>query len=173
MVGDEIFPLKPWLMRPYPGTGTGKMSESQKVYNYRQSRARRVIENAFGILRARWRIFSHPIKASVENTEKYVIACLCLHNYLRQTENSLYTPQGFVDLELGNGEIKVGEWRSHIQEDGCLRSLNISKGGRRKIVANELREDLKTFLNSELGSVPWQLYYVRYAGKVATQVSSE
>ena len=59
------------------------------IYNYRHSRARRVIENAFGILRARWRIFSQPIKASVQNTEKYVMACLCLHNYLRQTENSL------------------------------------------------------------------------------------
>ena len=91
LIGDEIFPLKPWLMRPYPG----KLPEPEKVYNYRQSRARRVIENAFAILRARWRIFSHPIKASVENTERYVMACLCLHNYLRQTENSLYTPQRF------------------------------------------------------------------------------
>ena len=53
-------------------------------------------------------------------------------------------------------------------QDGCLRSLSISKGGRRKIVANNLREDLKTFLNSELGSVPWQLDYVRYTGKVVT-----
>ena len=75
LVGDEIFPLKLWLMRPYPGTGTGKLPESEKVYNYRQSRAHRVIENAFGILRARWGIFSHPIKASVENTERYVLAC--------------------------------------------------------------------------------------------------
>ena len=76
------------------------------IYNYRHSTARRVIENAFGILIARWSIFSHPIKASVQNTEKYVIACLCLHNYLRQTENSLYTPQGFVDVELADGKIK-------------------------------------------------------------------
>ena len=162
LVGDEIFPLKPWLMRPYPG----KLPEPEKVYNYRQSRARRVIENAFGILRARWRIFSHPIKASVENTERYVMACLCLHNYLRQMENSLYTPQGFVDVEVGNGEIKDGEWRSQVQHDGCLQPFNPSKGGRRKILANELRENLKDFLNSEFGSVCWQLDYVRSVGKV-------
>ena len=81
----------------------------------------------------------------------------------------MHTPSGFIDLELGNGEIKDGQWRSQIQEDGCLRSLNIRKDGRRKIVSNELCEDLKTFLNSELGSVPWQLDYVGYAGKVATQ----
>ena len=86
LVGDEIFALKPWMMRPYPG----KLAEEERVFNYRLSRSRRVIENVFGILRARWRIFSRPIKASIENTERYIMAAVCLHNYLRQTENALY-----------------------------------------------------------------------------------
>ena len=58
LVGDEIFPLKTWLMQPFPG----KLNEQQRVFNYRLSRDRRVIENTFGILVARWRIFSKPIK---------------------------------------------------------------------------------------------------------------
>ena len=41
LVGDAIFPLKDWLMRPYPGN----LDESQHVYNYRLSRARRFVEN--------------------------------------------------------------------------------------------------------------------------------
>lgn len=140
--------------------------QEERVYNDRHSRARRVIENVFGVLRARWRIFSHPIKASVENTERFVLACLCLHNYLRQTENSMYTPFGFVDIETAKGEIKPGEWRSYISEGGgCLKNMNIAKGGRRKVVANEVRDALKTFLNSEVGSVSWQLEYVRIVGK--------
>ena len=65
MVGDEIFPLKTWLMRPYPG----KLTEEQKIFNYRLSWASLVIKNAFGILVTRWRIFLTPISASVENVQ--------------------------------------------------------------------------------------------------------
>ena len=46
-------------------------------------------------------------------------------------------------------------------QDGCLKFMKPTKGGERKIVANELRENLRQFVNSEIGSEPWQLYYVR------------
>ena len=50
MVGDEAFPLKLLLMRPYPGRSLD--SDKKRVYNYRLCRARRTIENAFGIATA-------------------------------------------------------------------------------------------------------------------------
>ena len=46
-----------------------------------------------------------------------------------------------------------------------LKLMKLPKGGRRKIVVNELRENLKNFVNSEIGSVPWQLDYVRSVGE--------
>ena len=161
LVGDEIFPLKTWMMRPYPG----KLTEEQSIFNYRQSRARRVIENSFGILRARWRIFSRPIKATVENVENYVLAAICLHNYLRLTDNAVYTPAGFVDSASRNGEIKLGEWRKHIpKQDLCFRNINNVRGSRQSIASTKMRDALKDYLNSEEGSVEWQLNYVRSTG---------
>ena len=73
-----------------------------------------MIENAFGILSARWRIFNRPIRASVENVERFVLAAMALHNYLRQTNNASYTPNGFVDSENNNGSIRLGEWRNNV-----------------------------------------------------------
>ena len=49
-VGDEAFSLKANLMRPYPRAKVGIMERIKQIFNYRLSRARRIVENAFGIL---------------------------------------------------------------------------------------------------------------------------
>ncbi|XP_050307423.1 putative nuclease HARBI1 [Anthonomus grandis grandis] len=66
-VGDEAFPLMTNLMRAYPQSN---LSDSKRIYNYRLCRARRVVENAFEILAARFRIFRTPLTTCA------------LHNYL-------------------------------------------------------------------------------------------
>ena len=99
--------MKKRLIKPYPGKN---LTEEQKIYNYRLSRYCRVIENAFGILSARWRIFHRPIRATVHHVEQYVLAALAVHNYLRQTSTISYTPNGSVDSEERDGGIDLGEW---------------------------------------------------------------
>jgi len=67
LVGDESFPLKTYLMRPYAKRNLH--NNEGKIFNYRLSRARQVVENAFGILVARWRILQKPIALKL-NTRK-------------------------------------------------------------------------------------------------------
>ena len=69
-VGDEAFPLSTCMMRPFPGKG---LNIQRQIFNYRLSRARRCIENAFGILTSRWRIFRRPIAAEPKQAENIVL----------------------------------------------------------------------------------------------------
>ena len=124
LVGDDIFPLKPWLMKPFPGNG---LPELERIYNYRLSRARRVIENAFDIMSAKWRILRRPIKAGIDQVEGIVKAVVCLHNYLRLTDNAKYIPAGFVDNEDSSDNVTPGEWQNAVAGDTGL--LNIGKVG--------------------------------------------
>ena len=95
LVDDKIFPLKDWLMCPY----SGLLSEAKMLFNHRLSRARLTIENAFGVLDARWIFFFFFFRTSCKNVVRYVMAVISLHNYLRQTKNVYYCPTGFVDSE--------------------------------------------------------------------------
>lgn len=78
-IGDEAFPLKRNLMRPFGGR---QLTEEKRVFNFRLSSARRCVENAFGILAARWRLLRKPIECQPEAVEDYVKAMCVLHNYL-------------------------------------------------------------------------------------------
>ena len=152
-VGDAAFPLKSNMMRPYPGKN---LPEDKAVFNYRLSRARRVIENTFGILVARWRIFKRPIIAKVEKAILITQTACCLHNYLQRQQAEMRS--NLADREV-NGEIIEGSWRSempgtNLQPIGQIASNNYSRP------ACSIREKLKQYFNSESGSLEWQLRVV-------------
>jgi len=86
IVADEAFPLKPYLMRPYSRVTLGG-NEGNKIFNYRLSRARRVVENAFGILSNRWRVFRTNIQVQPKSVDNIVLAACCLHNMLCQSHD--------------------------------------------------------------------------------------
>ena len=150
--GDEIFPLKTWLMRSLPG----KLGENQRIFYYRLSRARLTIESTFEILAARWIVFYTPISTSVENVKKYILARLELHNHLRLTDNATYCPFRFVHSFESSGKLKQREWRALNVDNRGLLPISLVKGSRYWEDAISMRNALIEYVNNEEGSVNCQ-----------------
>lgn len=87
IVGDEGFALRTYLMRPYPKAGMTSNTRKQH-FNAQLSRARRVVENAFGILAMKWRVFLRPIETNVSTADYIVKAACSLHNYIIMKNNN-------------------------------------------------------------------------------------
>ena len=91
----------------------------------------------------------------MQTVEKIVKATLCLHNYLRLTENACYLPSGFVDSENGEGDLVEGDWRAIAQHDDGMTNLGRIGGNRHTFEVARYRDDFKQYLNSDFGAVRW------------------
>lgn len=126
MIGDEAFLLNNNLMKVY--SGMHPKGSMKKNCNYRLCRARRVVENVFGISSSAFRVLRKPILLEPEKAEIIVMAVAHLHNFLRKSINSvnLYTQPGTIDSET-TGELIEGSWQKENQNSSILLSLrNIS-----------------------------------------------
>lgn len=145
-VADEAFSLRPDMLKPF---SQRELNYERRIFNYRLSRARRIIENVFGILAARFRIFHTAINLKLETTEMVTLCCCILHNFLR-IKCCDYIPSEVVDQEeTENGTIVRG-----LTSDGTFDNLqrtsrNISA------TAKETRQKFLQYFIGE-GAVEWQ-----------------
>ncbi|KAL8512430.1 hypothetical protein ACS0TY_018779 [Phlomoides rotata] len=55
----------------------------QEYFNMKHTRARNVIEHTFGLLKMRWGILRGPSWYPIKTSNKIIMACCLLHNYIR------------------------------------------------------------------------------------------
>lgn len=149
LVGGEAFPLMDNLMKPF---SQKNLNEEQIIFNYRLSRARRIVENAFGILASRFRILLREINLNPEKATLIVQACTHLHNFLIRKKIELYY-QGGLDVEnTTTGDIENADWKSQ----ATLLSLRRLPDRNISVYSKEIRLNFSRYFNSEQGAVPWQ-----------------
>lgn len=151
IVGDEAFPLSTFMMKPYCREDI-RDDIAKKTFNYRLSRARNTVENSFGLLVRKFRLFERRLHMSQTHTVTVVSAICCLHNFLRDDECYWTQRDLLVRLREMNG----------------IRNI-AGIGGNATTDARAIRDAFKDYFNSESGSVPWQLQRVQ-AGRRQVRV---
>ena len=148
IIGDDAFALRTWLMKPFGGRN---LQLPERIFNYRLSRARRIVENAFGILGNRFRCLLTTMCLEPANVTTVVLACICLHNLMRVRYPTLQN--AVLDQEDQNHQLVPGDWRNGAQ----MRDVdNVVGGNRQTRAAKQQREYLKLYLSSAAGAVDWQ-----------------
>ena len=148
IVGDDAFSLRTYLMKPYAARN---LTREERILNYRLSRARRVVENAFGILANRFQVLLTTMQHDPGTVRRIVEACCILHNLMRTRYPVLQNK--LVDRKQKNGEMEPGEWR---KGRNLVDTVDVQGPNRASRDGKMQRNLLRHWCNSPAGSVEWQ-----------------
>ncbi|KAK3773806.1 hypothetical protein RRG08_011014 [Elysia crispata] len=142
IIGDEAFPLKPYLMKPFAAR---TLNAKRRLYNYRHSRARRAVECAFGIMSRKFEVFQRPMRVQPDKAVLLTNAAVCLHNFIRRRDGNLVDSSSTVTYEVMEN-----------RGDGMQPLAINARGGRATDEAIAIRDGIADFFSVPDGSVHWQ-----------------
>lgn len=145
IVGDPAFALHTNLMNRYPGL---HLLPWESRYNYRQSRARMVVESLFGRLKGRWHVLLNPMPfRDLQVVNWIILTCVLLHNFLLTKDDSVLHPRHhFQDDEFRTLISVLDEAKERaleeINKDRKRKRSSLTPKEKRKVVAEVLENDL-------------------------------
>ena len=153
LVGDDSFSLNKYMMKPYRGRRT---THRQRIFNYRLLRARRVVDNTFGILADRFQVLLTTMAHDVDTVKLLVKACVLLHNLMR-TRYPLMQNK-LLDIESSNGHFEPGTWRKgkNLEDIYPFTTYRITPAIIRDLKIANAQRTLITDWCSGAGKVSWQ-----------------
>lgn len=136
VLADDAFALKTYLIKPF---NFRNQNIHERVFNYRLSRARRMVESTFGLMASRFRFLRSIVSLSERNTKICVLAICTLHNFL-MTKNS----EEYLNLFRQNGQIEAFD-------DGVdIVSTEADQNDAKKV-----RDIFKQYFVSPAGEISW------------------
>ena len=119
IIGDSAFPFKPWLLKPYTNA---VLTEKQRYFNYRLSRARMVTEGAYGKLKGRWRVLLRKNESEPSQVKTTTLACMVLHNICIEKGDTICSKLDITSDPLTNAKRDSRTLRD-VLEMTCCRKL--------------------------------------------------
>ncbi|XP_055918180.1 uncharacterized protein LOC129950311 [Eupeodes corollae] len=145
IVGDDAFPLLENLMKPY---SRHHLTKQERIFNYRLSRARRIVENAFGILANRFRVLHTTINLAPDKAAIITLACCYLHNFLIKKNLCYLNKYEYNETNCSTDD-----------KSAILTDLQPINSGNITVNAANIRHKFCSYFNT-IGSVDWQDKYV-------------
>lgn len=144
IAADDAYICTENIITPIPGKST-QLSEAEDGFNYFQSSHRMHIEQAFGIMMARWGILWKPLCFSLARNVRVIQLAMVLHNFCVEnqdtrsddlmSESEFAQVQAYLQVQLNGNNGRRGRIRSsttshlrdsllHIVEEQGVRRLH-------------------------------------------------
>jgi DDE superfamily endonuclease len=150
IAADEAYVCSDRVMTPWPGR---RLSVSQDAFNYWLSSARIHVEQAFGILVARWGILWRPLRVPIDKSGQIILACVKLHNFVLEkadsSRNHLYSNASTVPDPSNvdtSGHGEAADTRVHLRDEVDLdeplhkRRRDLEVSSHREMFTNIIRD---------------------------------
>ena len=134
VVGDNAYVLSPTLLIPY--SGNDKKNSTKDAFNFFLSQLRIRIEQSFGLLVTKWRVFKKPLEVKFWRTTLLIEACFRLHNFcINERESTV------VNVGSCNPETYTPTYEEYLDPLGDGDSAKRKRHAVREAIVKQIKSD--------------------------------